>query len=177
MRACLMKFYTLQLKQRAYLAACASPLALFILCCLQIYATEKYDLSRWKGGAFGMFATRDNSRTRFLRIYLKVDERWYLANIGKKDVKKNYPAYYAFIIFPTETQFERLSRRLIDTRWVKNGGYLTPDFLFRKKRKRRESYRASAVRVEFWKAGYNMQTKQIEPKLIRTLSKRGGRSY
>ena len=171
MRACLMKIYTLQLRQRAYLAACASPFALFILCCLQIYATEKYDLSRWKGGAFGMFASIDNSRSRFLRIYLRVGKKWYLADMGKKSVIKTYPAHYAFIIFPSETHFERLSHKLINTRWIKSGRYLTPDFLFRKKRKSRESYWASAVRVEFWKVRYNMQTKRLEPKLIRTLSK------
>jgi hypothetical protein len=43
---------------------------LVAIACLQLYLAHAHYLSPWKGGGFGMFASIDSRRARFLRYYL-----------------------------------------------------------------------------------------------------------
>jgi hypothetical protein len=47
-----------------------APVVLILIACLQLHLVHNGDLSRWKGGGFGMFSTLDSPSARFLRISL-----------------------------------------------------------------------------------------------------------
>jgi len=50
-------------------------LLLVVVASTQIVLTRVADLSPWKGGGFGMFATSDGTATRFVRLYVRAPER------------------------------------------------------------------------------------------------------
>ena len=56
------------IRDRALVAAV--PLLLCAVAATQLYLVNTHDLSRWKGGGFGMFTTVDSPSSRFLRVYL-----------------------------------------------------------------------------------------------------------
>ena len=60
-------------KSRAinWISVMGAPLVLILIACLQIYLTQTQELSRWKGGGFGMFSTLDSPSARFLRISIE----------------------------------------------------------------------------------------------------------
>jgi hypothetical protein len=45
------------------------------IACTQIVLARAADLSPWKGGGFGMFATIDGTSTRYVRLYVRAPER------------------------------------------------------------------------------------------------------
>jgi hypothetical protein len=52
------------------------PSALLVsIACTQIVLTRAADLSPWKGGGFGMFATIDGTSTRYVRVFVRAPER------------------------------------------------------------------------------------------------------
>ena len=52
-----------------------SPALLVVVACAQIALAHTAELSPWKGGGFGMFATIDGTSTRFVRLYVRAPDR------------------------------------------------------------------------------------------------------
>jgi hypothetical protein len=50
-------------------------LLLVVVASTQIVLSRVADLSPWKGGGFGMFATSDGTATRFVRLYVRAPDR------------------------------------------------------------------------------------------------------
>ena len=48
---------------------------LVVVASTQIVLARTADLSPWKGGGFGMFATSDGTSTRFVRLYVRGPDR------------------------------------------------------------------------------------------------------
>src|SRR5680860_458262 len=54
-------------KRRSLILALAAPAVLVCVAVLQLYLSHSYDLSAWKGGGFGMFASVDRVEHRAVR--------------------------------------------------------------------------------------------------------------
>lgn len=92
------------------------PALLVIVCINQLYLAFTKDLTPWKGGGFGMFATIDRMERRPVHITVNSD-------IGKciadpRDVIENQLELSGIRALPTDTQLERIARLTSGMEWV-----------------------------------------------------------
>jgi hypothetical protein len=101
------------------------PVSLLVLVALaQTVLVLKKDLTRWKGGGFGMFSTADTPFARFLRIYVVVAEHEYAVPVpaSLRDVAQ------AARVLPTQARVDDLAQRLARGKWVRDDtALLDPD--------------------------------------------------
>jgi len=93
------------------------PVSLLVLVALaQMVLVLEKDLTRWKGGGFGMFSTADTPFARFLRIYIVVagDEYAVPVPASLRDVAQ------AARVLPTQARLDDLADRLARGKWVRD---------------------------------------------------------
>lgn len=91
-----------------------APALLAAVALFQAWQTQRYDLSPWKGGGFGMFSTVDDPSARFVRLYLVTDQGV---------VPAQFPEVYARRVLaiqtmPSPARLEGLARELATATWA-----------------------------------------------------------
>ena len=124
------------------LAAYVLPgLLLTLVAANQVRLAFTRDLSPWKGGGFGMFASTDGANLRLLRSYLVAPGgRASPVRMGKKMKSVAQSA----ILFPSDSNLERVARHLAE--FVQGKG-ISP----------------AKVRLEFWRLRFDGETAMLHP--------------
>lgn len=96
------------------LARYGPPAMLVAVALFQGLLVQRYDLSPWKGGGFGMFSTVDDPKARFLRLYLETD---------RGELPVPVPAELAHAVrelrtLPTPKRLRRLAGGLVGANWA-----------------------------------------------------------
>src|SRR5687768_8072760 len=101
-----------------WISRIGAPFVLIVIACLQIYLAQTQDLSRWKGGGFGMFSTLDSPSARFLRIYIITEAGEFPVVVPSHlvELKDRVRAV------PSESSVRTLSAELARSRWIRNDG-------------------------------------------------------
>jgi hypothetical protein len=92
------------------------------VCCLvavalvQIGLVLSKDLSRWKGGGFGMFSTTDTPFARFVRVRLVVGGQAHAVLVPASARELGQRAR----VLPTQERLDALARRLGAGRWIRD---------------------------------------------------------
>jgi len=116
---------------------------LLFIAVTQILLTRTADLSPWKGGGFGMFATTDGTAFRYVRLFVDAPERSDELAVPQSLEDAALRAQ----LFPSD----RFLLRLGEAAAV---------------RERRQGRSVSSVRVEFWKIEFsNTPLRSTERKL------------
>jgi len=96
------------------------------VCCLVAVALAQTglvlseDLSRWKGGGFGMFSTADTPFARFVRVRLTVGGESHAVAVPPSAREVAQKAR----VLPTQERLEELTRLLSAGRWVRDDSAL-----------------------------------------------------
>jgi len=82
----------------------------------QLYLSHAYALTPWKGGGFGMLASVDEPRSRFVRVYL-------LTPLGRVPVEANAPERVEQLatrirFMPSPQRLNALADAVLETSWV-----------------------------------------------------------
>ena len=120
------------------------PTALLLLIAVtQILLTRTADLSPWKGGGFGMFATTDGTAFRFVRLFVDAPERSEELSVPESLEDAALRAQ----LFPSDHFLLRLGEAAA-------------------LRERRQGRSVSSIRVEVWKIEFsNTPLRSTERKL------------
>ncbi len=84
-------------------------MALIVVAIVQVVLAKTADLSPWKGGGFGMFATTDGTAFRHVRIFVEATERSEELEIAPS---QEFAASRAQL-FPSETMLRGLARAVV----------------------------------------------------------------
>jgi len=129
---------------RAKLLASVPAALMLAVAATQLVLVETAELSPWKGGGFGMFATLDGGPNRHVRIYLE-------AGPARNAVTPGSPALRKLAeqtgTLPTRRMLERLGTAI-------------------GKQARSEGHLADRVRVEVWRREYSKVTLAAEQVLL-----------
>ena len=124
------------------------PTALLLVVALtQVVLVRVADLSPWKGGGFGMFATNDGSGFRFVRLFVDAPDRSEELNVADS---LEFAAVRA-PLFPSTRFLTRLG---------KAAGA----------RELRQGRNAATVRVEVWKIEFSDQPLRATERRLRSLT-------
>jgi hypothetical protein len=159
------------------------PAIAILVAARQIYLQRTEDLSTWKGGGMGMFASADSMLTRYAKVYLLLPDgrRQPLLRITPHQEYLRQQALW----FPTEDNFRLLANSIKATTWWASTDQV-PLNVFDENGQRasdgveryHDLYPTSArkpteppkwgVEIEYWKAAYDLDTGQLTAKLTRT---------
>lgn len=107
-------------------------LVLIAVALLQMVLTRTADLSPWKGGGFGMFATIDGTAFRHLRIIVEAPER-----SEELEIAPSQEILAAQVrLFPSDPMFAALAKAVVT-------------------REQRYERPVATVRIEVWRAEFN----------------------
>jgi hypothetical protein len=105
---------------------------LFVVAAMQIVLAKTLDLSPWKGGGFGMFATLDGTSFRHVRVFVEAPGLLEELEIAPSQQRLADQAK----LFPSDHKLLALAEAVA-------------------KRERRYSRPVSTVRLEVWRAEFN----------------------
>lgn len=145
------------------------PMAALIIVGRQLYLSEWYGLSTWKGGGMGMFAAADELNNRYAKVFLVEPNgiRDPLVQFSPDD----YDMMNHALEYPTRANFLRAARQIAGGNWIPafqrrpvlnvdvNGEPVSADKSFRVMtrsdlRSDREERRAN-MEIQFWKIHYD----------------------
>jgi hypothetical protein len=134
------------------LAVAAPPVLLAVVAATQMGLALYGNLSPWKGGGFGMFASVDGTPFRSVRIFVSAPDR--SAELEVPPSLEDLAARAA--TFPSGRALDALARRVLD-------------------RERRHGRPAEAVRVEVWRTDFSRALDATHGRLgVLTVSVRDG---
>lgn len=128
------------------LAVAAPPLLLLAVAAAQMSLAFTANLSPWKGGGFGMFASNDGLPFRELRVFVSAPDRSEELEVPPSLVDAAARA----ATFPRDHALERFARAVVD-------------------RERRHARAVDTVRVEVWRAAFS-PTLEATRERLRTLT-------
>jgi len=96
------------------------PAVLIIVCFNQLYLAFTKDLTPWKGGGFGMFATIDRMEYRPIHINVNTNEGSCIVN--PQDVIGNQMEFRGVQALPTPHKLERIAKSIFEREWVIDTG-------------------------------------------------------
>jgi len=121
------------------------PAILLLIAAVQSYNVRYHDLTRWKGGGFGMFSTVDEPGRRIVRCYLVGEDG--------REVPLKLPPNLQRLVWearsiPTPDRVSRLARELADglNQQFAKSGALVP---------------ARYVRAKIWRAAFDSESGQL----------------
>jgi hypothetical protein len=124
------------------------PTALLLVVALtQVVLARVADLSPWKGGGFGMFATNDGSGFRYVRLFVDAPERSEELNVAES---LEFAAVRAQL-FPSTRFLTRLGQAA-GARELRHGRH------------------AASVRVEVWKIEFSDEPLRATERRLRSLT-------
>lgn len=139
---------------RQGLAFLAAPAVLLAVAATQIYHVQRHGLCPWRGGGFGMFSTIDVPELRMLRAYLVVDGEEVPMTVPEDLAKLNAAAR----ILPTPKNLTRLGSALLHI--VRSSAGERPEGAKKAQ---------MSVRVEVWRATFDISTQELKPMKLREL--------
>ena len=90
------------------------PVLLSAVAAVQIYLVDRNDLSRWKGGGFGMFTTVDSPSARVFFFYLSTSDGEIPVMVPRDLAKLSHKAR----VMPTAERITVLAQRLQAGTWI-----------------------------------------------------------
>ena len=162
------------LSRRDRVLASLVPLVLVIVATWQIATALTDDLTPWKGGGFGMFATADHLDTRVLRSYLANDgdltpvEHEATIAVALQGEQARFSSLRAH---PTRRHAAAWANLLAERTWVVEDGIarLADDDHHPDSSVVLEGTGATpidGVRIEVWRSGYDRRAARIVPELV-----------
>jgi hypothetical protein len=112
---------------------------------VQVVLSKTANLSPWKGGGFGMFATTDGTAFRFVRIFVEAPERSEELEIAPSQEDTAARAQ----LFPSNAMLTRLARAVVE-------------------REQRYSRPVNTVRLEVWRTEFSPGSLEATDRLLRT---------
>jgi len=160
------------------------PAIMIMVAARQLYLQRTEDLSDWKGGGMGMFASAD-SMTRFVKVYLLLPD-------GERQPLLRFTPQQELLLqqggwFPTESNFRLLADSIKATTWWATTDRV-PLNVFDENGQRAQDGVAQyhdlypahprtsseplnwGVEIEYWKSTYDLNTDQLTAKLARTFT-------
>jgi hypothetical protein len=151
----------------------------------QFYLQKSADLSTWKGGGMGMFASADSVLTRFAKVYL-------LLPTGQRQPLLRFTAEQERLIrqallYPTESNFRLVADSIKATTWWASTDRVPLNVFDENGQRVRDGaenyhdlYPARArtasdplnwgVEIEYWKSSYDLGTDQLTTRIARTFT-------
>ena len=152
------------------------PVVALLIVGRQIYLSNKYGLSTWKGGGMGMFAAADELANRYAKVFLVHSD-------GTRDplvqlTPANFEVLNRALEYPTRQNFLRAARAIASENWIPafqrrpvlkvngNGDPTgTEDKAYRVMvasplRSEKEESNPS-LEIQFWKLSYDPHTRQL----------------
>jgi hypothetical protein len=120
-------------------------IALIVVAAVQVVLTKTADLSPWKGGGFGMFATTDGTAFRYARIFVEAPGRSEELEIAPSQEIAAARAQ----LFPSDAMLGGLARAVLA-------------------RERRYGRSVTAVRIEVWRTEFRPLTLDPTVRLLRS---------
>ena len=147
MAAIALSAFTERLWRGGWLLAALPALLLSVVALRQIQLTRTENLSPWKGGGFGMFASTDSRANRYLRVYVKAPGRH--AELAIPRSLEELAARVA--VLPSERLLRRLAADVAA-------------------RERRHARSVQTVAIEVWRTHFERETLRPSDHLVRELS-------
>lgn len=168
-----------ELSRRDRLLAALVPLVLTVVALYQVTTALTEDLTPWKGGGFGMFATADHPETRVLRTYfdsevgrvpvhrgavVTMTDREHLDTIWtlRAHPSREHASRWATALSAQSWRLQENAARLTDDQnrtWVREEGEIDL-------RTDNTPVRVWSVVIEVWRTRYDRTSSQIEPELL-----------
>jgi hypothetical protein len=114
---------------------------------IQVVLVRTADLSPWKGGGFGMFATTDGTAFRYVRLYVEGPDRSEELEVAPSLEDAAARAR----LFPSVTLMTRLAEKVVA-------------------RERRYSRPVSSVKVEVWRTHFTTSPVKATDELLRSFT-------
>jgi hypothetical protein len=139
------------------------PMLLTAVALQQIVLSRRFDMSPWKGGGFGMFASVDAPTQRFMRSYLVVDGRDIPVTLPDRDLLGD--SVTRAITLPTAGRLEGLAATLARRSWYleRDSGIASPESGSAGTSTR---LRPSAIRLEVFRIVFIPETLEVERVLL-----------
>jgi hypothetical protein len=161
------------------------PAIMVLVAVRQLYLQKTEDLSVWKGGGMGMFASADSLMTRFAKVYLLLPD-------GERQPLLRFTPQQELLLqnglwFPTESNFRLLADSIKATTWWASTDRV-PLNVFDEAGQRAQDGVAQyhdlypahprtssealnwGVEIEYWKSTYDLNTDELIAKLTRTFT-------
>jgi hypothetical protein len=120
-------------------------IVLIVVAAVQVVLTKTADLSPWKGGGFGMFATTDGTAFRYARIFVEAPGRSEELEIAPSQEIAAARAQ----LFPSDAMLGGLARAVLA-------------------RERRYGRSVTTVRIEVWRTEFRPLTLDPTDRLLRS---------
>jgi hypothetical protein len=120
---------------------------LIVVAVVQVVLSKTANLSPWKGGGFGMFATTDGTAFRHIRIFVEAPERSEELGIAASQDDAAARAQ----LFPSNAMLTRLARAVVA-------------------REKRYERPVNTVRLEVWRTEFNHGSLDAKDRLLRTFT-------
>jgi hypothetical protein len=169
-----------------WIMLCAIPAIALTVAARQVYLSKTEDLSTWKGGGMGMFAAADNSLGRYAKIYMLLPTGQRMPFLRLTPTQEEL--LRRSLWFPSEKNLRALADSIKMTNWVassetiplgrfdENGARVGIDDSVRFHQIRPDPLRPRSERhtltieVEYWKAVYDVNTRDMKAALARTFT-------
>lgn len=147
------------LRNRVIAAGLAGPALALLVALVQIWAVGAHDLSRWKGGGFGMFAALDAPQHRAVRSYGRVDGSWTPIKSGPVAAAEGFAAR----TLPSEAAMGDWARTLLQQPWRMR----PDDTLVPAAGRGPGPAEIDGLRIQVWSPVYDRQTGDMRLALVR----------
>ena len=127
--------------------AWAPAATLVVVALVQVVLAKTADLSPWKGGGFGMFATTDGTAFRYVRIFVEAPGRSEEVEIAPSLEDAATRAQ----LFPSDVMLTRLARAVVA-------------------RESRHDRPVAAVRLEVWRTEFGVGSLKATDRPLRTFT-------
>ena len=120
-------------------------IVLIVIALAQVTLAKTAELSPWKGGGFGMFASTDVTASRTVRVYIKRVDSWEPLEIAPSHTVHATQAK----LFPSNAMLTRLVLAVVS----REQSYSRP---------------VNAVTVEVWRTEFGIGSLEAKDRLVRT---------
>jgi hypothetical protein len=120
---------------------------LILVAVVQVILAKTANLSPWKGGGFGMFATTDGTAFRHVRIFVEAPDRSEELEIAPSQED----AAARSQLFPTNPMLTRLARAVVE-------------------REKRYDRPVNTVRLEVWRTEFRPGSLEATDRMLRTFT-------
>lgn len=140
-------------------AGLAGPALALLVALVQIWGAGTHDLSRWKGGGFGMFSSLDAPQHRAVRLYGRVDGSWAAMKSGPVAAAERFAAR----TLPSDAAMADWARALLQQPWRMRAD----DTLVPAAGRGPGAAEIDGFRIQIWSPVYDREAGEMRLSLIR----------